>query len=507
MAVPRTPPPGSPRDPLPTPLPSGEVYKGEQPESIERKSAPPSSPTPSRPKSRSPGLLQGASPDSDHDHDHGHHPRDDAAASDAVPPPFDGRSQSKTGDDYSDLLSLDEPGIRQLSEPKRTDLLVDAINALKDCKNRLLHSQIQNQMLTIESHESTQRFLVEHNISKREIDRLRANQQTSNESLESAETYRRRLTKAKVRLRASEHELAEKSAEIEKLRKIIRQSRLELERERQWSNLPHSRQYTKHSDQQYPVRSLPQSPITSREDGQRNNRSGGGRPKIVLPPIDASFGGPMSPQQGERSQVSPSAPHQQIPKIQSTPSLPPPSPQAGLETLGMLATQVLEREGASRQGSHDPSSPTTTTKRRGSLSQPNSSTSSSRELRSPLTFSEPQQMESIDARRQSTVSTISAAVDHDDVNATDIESEHDEGEDGGSSNRHITPTPRGHNAPTTPPPPPIQQHSHVSPKRQNEDRATSINASPSKFIRKDSHGSRRPMTSQIGKILNFDRSP
>uniref|UniRef100_A0A060TCP3 ARAD1B17930p n=1 Tax=Blastobotrys adeninivorans TaxID=409370 RepID=A0A060TCP3_BLAAD len=497
MAAPRTPPPGSPRDPLPTPLPSGEVYKGEQPESIERKSAPPS-PTPSRPKSRSSGLFQGASPDSDHDHGHTH--GDDA--SNIIPPPFNGRSQSKTGDDYGGLLSLDEPGIRQLSDDKRTDLLVDAISALKDCKNRLLHAQIQNQMLTIESHESTQRFLVEHNISKREIDRLRANQQTSNESLESAETYRRRLTKAKIRLRASEHELAEKSAEIEKLRKIIRQSRLELERERQWS---HSRQYTKHSDQQYPVRSLPQSPITSREDGQQNHP--GGRPKIVLPPIDASFGGPMSPQQGERSQVSPKVPHQQIPKIQSTstPSLPPPSPQAGLETLGMLATQVLEREGASRQGSQDPSSPTT--KRRGSLTQPNSSASSSRELRSPLTFSEPQQMESIDARRQSTVSTIDAAVDQDDINATDIESEQDEDEDGGSSNRHITPTPRGHKAPTTPPPPPIQQHSLGSPKRQNEDRAASVNASPSKFIRKDSHGSRRPMTSQIGKILNFDRSP
>jgi hypothetical protein len=96
-------------------------------------------------------------------------------------------------------------------------------------KSTFSQLELQNKLLTIENHESAQRYEVENNIVKREVDRLRLDASSSSHGLSDAEVYRRRLQKAKLKLREASKEIEEKEAENEKLRKRLKDGRLHRE--------------------------------------------------------------------------------------------------------------------------------------------------------------------------------------------------------------------------------------------------------------------------------------
>lgn len=115
---------------------------------------------------------------------------------------------------------------------------VSQVRALQESSDRLktLVSQLelQNKLLTIENHNSAQRYEVENGIVKREVDRLRMDAATTSHAshpagLSDAEVYRRRLQKAKIKLREASKEIEEKVVENEKLRKRLREGRLHRE--------------------------------------------------------------------------------------------------------------------------------------------------------------------------------------------------------------------------------------------------------------------------------------
>ncbi|ODV92773.1 hypothetical protein CANCADRAFT_93029 [Tortispora caseinolytica NRRL Y-17796] len=129
-------------------------------------------------------------------------------------------------DDMIDTLEL-LPAHERLKKAEKA--IHTLVKQLKAAKSSISHYHLQTQLLTIEAHESQQRQLVESQIAKRQVDLLRpdqnANVNVSDELMlmqDLAETYRRRLYKAKQRLKETQTESAEKSAEIMKLKERLR---------------------------------------------------------------------------------------------------------------------------------------------------------------------------------------------------------------------------------------------------------------------------------------------
>lgn len=131
------------------------------------------------------------------------------------------------------LLTLDESRLSDLSAEFTSTTLALALKTLRRVngslqqhKEKISRLELKNQLLTLQAHESAQRYEVENSIVKREVERLRLNQQRRQQDDETAaETYRRRLCKAKIRLRDSEKELIERDLEIDKLKRRLREGR------------------------------------------------------------------------------------------------------------------------------------------------------------------------------------------------------------------------------------------------------------------------------------------
>lgn len=143
----------------------------------------------------------------------------------------------------SSLLNLTEDDIKNDSAEGCKEKLVDAAELLRQATNTIqkfksLVSQmkLQNQLLTIETHESAQRFEVENNLVKREVDRLRYEQIDHQHSIAVAvetrfdsDTYRRRLQRAKLKLKDANREIEERDIEIARIKKRLREGRLHRE--------------------------------------------------------------------------------------------------------------------------------------------------------------------------------------------------------------------------------------------------------------------------------------
>jgi hypothetical protein len=146
-------------------------------------------------------------------------------------------------DGLEDILELENQELESMNEDNLRSTLIKAVRGLKDfneaatrLKSLATHYQLQNKLLTIETHEAAQRHEVETSIVKREVDRLRIETLEAHENMSDVEVYRRRLRKAKLKLKDAADELVEKDAEIERLRRRLREYRLEREaRERQES--------------------------------------------------------------------------------------------------------------------------------------------------------------------------------------------------------------------------------------------------------------------------------
>lgn len=139
------------------------------------------------------------------------------------------------------LCEISTKDIQQMTDSTRRRTLVSAVEVLKEMresankyKSLLSHFQLQNRLLTIETHEAAQRYEVENNLIKRQVERLKSldrhdDEPTSNNNLHPAEVYRRRLQKAKLKLQDAHMELEEKNEEIERLKKRLREGRLHRE--------------------------------------------------------------------------------------------------------------------------------------------------------------------------------------------------------------------------------------------------------------------------------------
>lgn len=136
----------------------------------------------------------------------------------------------------STLLDLTDEDVMSMELDMARLTLKSAVRQLRSTKEsadkmKSLVSQLelQNKLLTIENHESAQRYEVENNIVKREVDRLRLDASTPSYGLSDAEVYRRRLQKAKLKLREACKEIEEREAENDKLRKRLKDGRLHRE--------------------------------------------------------------------------------------------------------------------------------------------------------------------------------------------------------------------------------------------------------------------------------------
>lgn len=166
-------------------------------------------------------------------------------SSDKQPPPLVNNSTNTSIEDNDEpsqeivqkLLALDESKLSDLSSGFTSTTLALALktirklnNSLSDHKDKVSRLQLQNRLLSIQTNESAQRYQVENNIVKREVERLKQQQQQAVFDEEAtttpAETYRRRLCKAKVKLRDAEKEVLEKDNEIDKLKHRLREGRI-----------------------------------------------------------------------------------------------------------------------------------------------------------------------------------------------------------------------------------------------------------------------------------------
>lgn len=131
------------------------------------------------------------------------------------------------------LLTLDESRLSDLSAEFTSTTLALALKTLRRVngslqqhKEKISRLELKNQLLTLQAHESAQRYEVENSIVKREVERLRLDQQRrQQDDATAAETYRRRLCKAKIRLRDAEKELVDRDLEIDKLKRRLREGR------------------------------------------------------------------------------------------------------------------------------------------------------------------------------------------------------------------------------------------------------------------------------------------
>lgn len=142
-----------------------------------------------------------------------------------------------------DLLHLTPESIRNQSDEVSKTKLGDAAELLRQAtrtvqkyKNLVSQMKLQNQLLTIETHESAQRFEVENSLVKREVDRLRYEQIDHQHSLAAAaenrsdsDTYRRRLQKAKLKLKDAHREIEDRDRELLRIKKRLREGRLQRE--------------------------------------------------------------------------------------------------------------------------------------------------------------------------------------------------------------------------------------------------------------------------------------
>lgn len=120
-----------------------------------------------------------------------------------------------------------EPVVESLKSANET---IEALTALL-AKTRIQksHFQLQNKLLTIETHEAAQRYEVENNIAKREVDRLRLTEQDgesprqllgeyNKSSTKVLESYKRKLRRAKLRLEDAVFDIEWRDREIQRLR-------------------------------------------------------------------------------------------------------------------------------------------------------------------------------------------------------------------------------------------------------------------------------------------------
>lgn len=168
---------------------------------------------------------------------------------------------------------IDVQTLVQLKETlfSATQYLQHADQVIKYYRSQASQLKLQNQLLMIETHEASQRHEVENHLIKRELDRLRFDQiDRQNEAAAAAaaaepqfvagstsnlsglvhqpagsnrstasgvaspgstdsDTYRRRLQRAKLRIRDYDKELEQKNKEVAMLKKRLRESRLHRE--------------------------------------------------------------------------------------------------------------------------------------------------------------------------------------------------------------------------------------------------------------------------------------
>lgn len=210
-------PPADKQSFLPTPLPSGQTF------------APHTDPKPE--------------PDTEEDED-----TQTAADELEVPPEVAtpvarplSHPQTPTGPDLEQEVllrswkPLSEEEIAQGGDPVVASLRTanDTIAALTEllAKTRIQksHFQLQNKLLTIETHEAAQRYEVENNIAKREVDRLRLAEhegesprqllgEYNKSSTKVLESYKRKLRRAKLRLEDAVFDIEWRDREIQRLR-------------------------------------------------------------------------------------------------------------------------------------------------------------------------------------------------------------------------------------------------------------------------------------------------
>lgn len=139
-------------------------------------------------------------------------------------------------DKFEEILDLGKDKVSSMPDEIVRKTLVKAVDCVKEfneaatrLKSLATHYQLQNKLLTIETHEAAQRHEVETSIAKREVDRLRIETLEAHENMSDVEVYRRRLRKAKLKLKDAADEIAEKDNEIDRLRRRLREYRLERE--------------------------------------------------------------------------------------------------------------------------------------------------------------------------------------------------------------------------------------------------------------------------------------
>lgn len=217
-----------------------------------------------------------------------------------------------------------------------TELLRHATNTIQKFKGLISQIKLQNQLLTIETHEAAQRFEVENNIVKREVDRLRYEQIDHQNSVAAAETrsdsgtYRRRLQNAKLKLRDAGKEIEERDREIARIKKQLREGRLHREAL---------------EEALIKGQGLPQ--IETNEEKQRSNL------ESTPPPMGSFF--------GSSSSNIPSTPPSGKSKANF---LGQQNGESGLDALGFLASQALIQQQQRRpHANHDSESPESLRKR------------------------------------------------------------------------------------------------------------------------------------------------
>ncbi|KAA8900780.1 hypothetical protein TRICI_006159 [Trichomonascus ciferrii] len=256
---PTTPPEGRHEDPFPTPFPSGRVYKDGESSPLLRPGPDAGNGRGGADKDGRYGHRKSGSQSSVSEYDLPTTPtssnldphaggRIRASDIQRLPPPppqpsGGGRAgeaevplhqmELVDGEIVGKLLALDETRLSDLSAEFTSTTLALALKTLRRVhgslqqhKEKLSRLELKNQLLTLQAHESAQRYEVENSIVKREVERLRLDQQRrQQDDATAAETYRRRLCKAKIRLRDAEKELVERDLEIDKLKRRLREGR------------------------------------------------------------------------------------------------------------------------------------------------------------------------------------------------------------------------------------------------------------------------------------------
>lgn len=230
----------------------------------------------------------------------------------------------------SNLLSLSSDTIKDETDEEckaqlilAVDLLRQASSSIDKYKGLVSQLKLQNQLLTIETHEAAQRFEVEKSLVKREVDRLRYEQidhqnymAAAVEHRSDSDTYRRRLHKTKLKLRDANKEIEERDKEIAMIKKRLREGRLHRE-------------------------ALEEALLK----GKELHRAEEERRDSTPPPRGNLF--------GSSSSMNPSTPPSTKPRA----GLIRQNGESGLDTLGFLASQALfEQQQQRPQGSESPES-------------------------------------------------------------------------------------------------------------------------------------------------------